>query len=164
MNTSGCGWPYLLRRYCTCHCISGQRVICRSTRRSGTSSACLSPIKELNVHRGEPRWEYFCKQCLLSDKPHSQITQVPFYIFPHRSSSIRGTVVAIQSNTRPIGGHIFWGLNVQSLRCYQCPRVFNRQTKASPFYASRETLAKPKNNFPFKPLALRFHNMIAIVR
>jgi hypothetical protein len=116
------------------------------------------------VHRGKPRWEYFCKQCLLSDKPRSQIIQVPFYIFPHRSSSLRDTVVAIQSNTRPIGGHIFWGLDVQSLRRYQCPRVLDRQTRASPFYPSRETLARPKNNFPFEPLAFRFYNVTTIVR
>ena len=60
MNTFGCGQPYLLRRCCTCHFISGQRVACRSTRKSGTSSACPGLVKELNMRRREPHWECFC--------------------------------------------------------------------------------------------------------
>lgn len=137
MNTSGCGWPYSLRRYCTCHCISGRRVVCRSTRRSGTSYACLSPIKELNAHRGKSRWECFCMQCLLGGKPHSQIVQVPFGVFPHRPSSIRGTMVAIPSRACPVRGDVFRGLDVQSLRRYQCPRLLDRQTRTSPFHPSQ---------------------------
>ena len=63
-NTSGCGSDYLFRQYFTFHCISGRKVSGRSTKRTGFAGGTL--IRGLNTHRGELRWECFCKPSLLS--------------------------------------------------------------------------------------------------
>ena len=81
------------------------------------------------MRRREPHWECFCMHYPSSRESYLQIIQLPHCVFPRRSSSIRGPVVAIQQPyTRPVSGHIFWGVNVQSLRSCQCLVVPDRQT------------------------------------
>jgi hypothetical protein len=63
VNTSFCGWRYLLRYFSTSRCTFGRWVGYLSTKISGTSSTYMPPKIKLdqNTHRDAPHGRCFCE-------------------------------------------------------------------------------------------------------